>query len=931
MNYKNYLILFFVSVTMNIFGQQYQRPFQIYKENEKFGLKDAEQKIIVKPIYLDIKVSQFGIFAMQSDNRKWAIFDSQGVQITDFLYDKMEQNLPNVVEVRQGSLVGLISESGKLLVPVEYDKITPVGKVILTQATLINNEMKPRAFVYRGSIVTQTNKFGYITETGQKTLNLTYERVRATGIYELEKGFLDVIGLVVTNGGKSGIVSETGQIILPLIYDYINAANHLGLGELEQNGKKGLYNNRLEVVAKPQFEEISILNKGFFAGKNGVSWKVFDTQGSTEIYAVADGVYPFANGYTKVMKSGKWGVLDANASLKVPFEYDAVIPFGKNVLLTKKEENFIYNSEGKIKKWNYSMDISWQNLEDKLKPVKSKNTKWGYINDDGDWVIQPIFDIAKDFRKGIAIVCQSGLYGFINNKGKFILPMEYELPDYDYEPAVLLAKKDNRYGYLDYEGHILVALNYEEIAPYSSIMKAKKEKKWGFIREDETIILPFKYDFVEDFGVDKTTFRFQNETVIGWVDLKGKERTTEQLSTWADNVETPLGGVQNVKVGNYYGLIQENGRWIIPVRYQNKIEFDAFGKAIVRENLRWGMIDKGGNIVISTIYQEKIKFDRLNFACVRENGRYGIIDYNGKVIIPTIYESYIYSDYDYWTVKQNGLFGILDSKGNVLIPIAYEKVFPYIDGLALVKKSEKWGYINTRNEIVIPFDYEILNSFVNGRGIAKKGGYWGIIDMQNRTLLPFDYDNLVEELEGFTSVMRQGLWGVVDSKFNIIIPAQYNRIDALDNYFRVEKNEKIGLFTKDGQMILPAFYDALTLENQGFKVKKDEKVGLLTFDGDVIIPVIYDELMYFSGGFSRVKKGGYYGMVSLEGKLVVPCEYNALGLRFEGNFIEAMKNNKWGIINKNNKTVVPFQYDKIRWASGVAEGYFNGVWNIIEI
>ena len=102
MKLSYYLLLIFISISISVTAQ-YQRPFQVYKENDRLGVKDAQNTIMVKPIYRDIKISKYGIFAMQSDEQKWAIFDAEGVRVTDFIYNRMEQELPNVIEVRQGS------------------------------------------------------------------------------------------------------------------------------------------------------------------------------------------------------------------------------------------------------------------------------------------------------------------------------------------------------------------------------------------------------------------------------------------------------------------------------------------------------------------------------------------------------------------------------------------------------------------------------------------------------------------------------------------------------------------------------------------------------------------------------------------------------------------------------------------------------------
>src|SRR5690606_4813583 len=60
-----------------------------------------------------------------------------------------------------------------------------------------------------------------------------------------------------------------------------------------------------------------------------------------------------------------------------------------------------------------------------LAPVY-KDKKWGYINLEGKWVIEPQFRDAEVFSKdGLAPVKEKKLWGFINKQGELIIPYEY--------------------------------------------------------------------------------------------------------------------------------------------------------------------------------------------------------------------------------------------------------------------------------------------------------------------------------------------------------------------------------------------------------------------------------------------------------------------------------------------------------------------------
>lgn len=54
-----------------------------------------------------------------------------------------------------------------------------------------------------------------------------------------------------------------------------------------------------------------------------------------------------------------------------------------------------------------------------LAPVQAKSGKWGFINQQQQWVIQPRFDEAKEFQDGKAAAKQGGKWGFINKQGNW--------------------------------------------------------------------------------------------------------------------------------------------------------------------------------------------------------------------------------------------------------------------------------------------------------------------------------------------------------------------------------------------------------------------------------------------------------------------------------------------------------------------------------
>jgi len=119
------------------------------------------------------------------------------------------------------------------------------------------------------------------------------------------------------------------------------------------------------------------------------------------------------------------------------------------------------------------------------------NSKWGFINKKGKWLIPPVFDAVADFfdDDDLCAAKFNGEWGFINRKGEWIIFPQYEALFCDWP-------------------HLLD--NYGTVA-------VKYKGKWGWIdHEDNWIIKPIFDDvqgYFEENGLCPATFNGEKGTV----------------------------------------------------------------------------------------------------------------------------------------------------------------------------------------------------------------------------------------------------------------------------------------------------------------------------------------------------------------------------------------------------------------------------------
>jgi TonB family protein len=108
---------------------------------------------------------------------------------------------------------------------------------------------------------------------------------------------------------------------------------------------------------------------------------------------------------------------------------------------------------------------------------KEKKNKWGYVNSQKKFVINPIFDDAESFRNSSAIVKTGNHYNLINKAGEFLLNVEYDT--LRRSGSYVICCLDSKYGILDSLGNQLSEPLFEKIDGYNGDgFTIKIDGKW---------------------------------------------------------------------------------------------------------------------------------------------------------------------------------------------------------------------------------------------------------------------------------------------------------------------------------------------------------------------------------------------------------------------------------------------------------------------
>ena len=199
-------------------------------------------------------------------------------------------------------------------------------------------------------------------------------------------------------------------------------------------------------------------------------------------------------------------------------------------------------------------------------------------------------------------------------------------------------------------------------------------------------------------------------------------------------------------------------------------------------------------------------------------------------------------------------------------------------------------------------------------------------------------------------VYENDKWGVIDTKGNIVITPSYSEMIVIpDNtkavFFvlenvdyengtynaKVVNNNNEKLFTEYDKVEVLYNHDennSLWYENV-LRVQKDGKYGLISLDGKMLLECNKDNIEVITGTKSVyvTTLDGKKGIVNYLGKEIIENKYveiSSLTDKYENGFIVKNENSKYGIINYDGKVALEEKYDEVKHVYG------NGLYVVKE-
>lgn len=271
-----------------------------------------------------------------------------------------------------------------------------------------------------------------------------------------------------------------------------------------------------------------------------------------------------------------------------------------------------------------------------------------------------------------------------------------------------------------------------------------------------------------------------------------------------------------------------------------------------------------------------------------------------------VYKDYviIVEDNNSITATQNG--EVFQNTKQALRDIAKEIGFTYED---------KWTTQQLGSKLV---DFLQTNGMVNKK--EEKQTKQKSTKKNKTTNWKDEYDRVIQGDDRFYGVIRNNKMGIADIEGNLLTPIKYEEVVFLDNYIKVGCDDRWGLIDINGKEVIPLKYDKiLTAFSDGAAVVKlDDMMGFVGQNGEELISPCLERVCTNGGMSYWVLKDELWGIVGLDGKWLVKPKYDdyisiseEYDTKYAEGYTKVLLKNKEGILDALGKIVVPVEYDSI--------------------
>ncbi|MFZ3170928.1 MAG: WG repeat-containing protein [Carboxydocellales bacterium] len=306
-----------------------------------------------------------------------------------------------------------------------------------------------------------------------------------------------------------------------------------------------------------------------------------------------------------------------------------------------------------------------------------EGVKWGYIDNNGKFVLLPQYEAAEDFQdNGLAIVQIKGKFGVIDLRGNFVVEPKYgSIIGFTEGRAAVV--DDQGFKVIDEQGQVLTDKAYSFIGMYQEgrAVVANTDSQgnylYGYLDLLGKEVIPLQYRSADDFVGGKAVVQVKDYE-YALIGLYGETLARYNYAFVGNLGEGLLAFKLSQNFEGLFGYIDEQGKVVQPPQYSSAGPFHE-GRAVVNTSTdiltnQYGLIDRKGNLLIKPVYNDLLYLGEGRVAA-------------GKAL-------------DSKKPYMGSKYAIANLDGNILSNFIFSSVEPYKEGLASATDGNKTFFID---------------------------------------------------------------------------------------------------------------------------------------------------------------------------------------------------------------------------------------------
>lgn len=678
--------------------------YQLFEENGKYGVKDEAGKVIITPAFeglgwSDGSFSVVGTVTGYKTNRQWGLINLKAQRLTEAEYLSLHPSGGDrIIAKKQVDAVtvkqGCIDLKGNITVPFKYDGIKIDGL-----RAIVFNKTGP------------SFNYGVIDLDGNTIIPLKHKSIFTIG--SLRFG-------VQNEEGRSALYSETGKQLTDFIIDSISAFKK-NKAIVYQGLLRGVINRDGLMEISPKYREITIDDNGDIKAKAMNTWLVMDQDHHGIDTTHCDILLPVPSGF--IVKNGEnYGTWDSNFHEVLPIAYSYIQQAEDELVVARKENKYgLIQNNGTV-----IIPFRYDSIHMSGKFVRTKTNLLGKPS----WSLYDVYGIKKSeknyeyispFNGRFFLIKNYGLSGILDRYGKENVPCLYD-SIIDYNTNQIAVKFHGHYGIIDFnENWILSPQPFPVQLVDDSHYIQEEHGVYMFKNFDKTLIY---FTENEMFVKEKMLLEILPDGTEKTINFEGitVSRTAPPVVDDTRIIAGEYEGLRGIIRNGKYGFIDDKGRLRIANRYEGIGNFNN-GLAAVKILGKWGFINPEDKIVINPSYESVSEFKKA--VAIVKRGKFGFVDKDGKVVLETRYDSILPLPTENFLIQHNKLLGLADEHGRVLIDPRFDTLDDLGNGYVIVSRENKFGLLTLNGFSTIPMIYDQLYFLKNqNRFLAKKESQW---------------------------------------------------------------------------------------------------------------------------------------------------------------------------------------------------------------